>query len=136
MMSVGGDGRGVRRVLNGGETEFRRLYKDLHPAATKWKKIGIELSCPPEQLNMIERKQSNRDDSDFLYDMLIYRRSRTEPSELTWEVIYTALLSSIVGESKLAKKVAKDHCPHVLKSNGERLHREDKKHKGFTMTGR
>ena len=95
-------------VFNGG-IEFRRLYKDLYPAATKWKKIGIELGCPPEQLDLIERKPSNRDDSDYLRDMLHYRQRRTEPSELTWEVIYRALLSSIVGESKLAKRIAWAH---------------------------
>ena len=66
------------------------------PLPPNGKKIGIELGCPPEQLDLIERKPSNRDNSDYLLDMLHYRQSRTEPSELTWEVIYRALLSSII----------------------------------------
>ncbi|CAI8021646.1 hypothetical protein GBAR_LOCUS12817, partial [Geodia barretti] len=122
-------------VFNGG-IEFRRLYKDLYPAATKWKKIGIELGCPPEQLDLIERKPSNRDDSDYLRDMLHYRQRRTEPSELTWEVIYRALLSSIVGESKLAKRIAQDHCPYLLESRGADLHiGQEAADNVFAMTG-
>ena len=95
------------------------MYADLLPAATKWKKIGVELYCPPEELALIERKPSNKDDADFLYDMLYYRTSKIEPSDLTWEVIYGALRSKVVEESKLARRIARDHCPHLLQQRRE-----------------
>ena len=124
------------RQANGNEVEdleFRGLLQTLHPAATKWKNIGLELHCPPEQLELIERTPRNTNDAHFLYDMLYYRQSKTEPSELTWEDICRALNSNIVGESKLARRIAKDHCPQLLQYN-RRLH-DKTLHRGLSVTG-
>ena len=104
------------------------------PLPPNGKRLGYSLAVLPEQLDLIERKPSNRDDSDYLRDMLHYRQSRTE---LTWEVIYRALLSSIVGESKLAKRIAQDHCPYLLESRGADLHiGQEAADNVFAMTGR
>ena len=96
------------------EVVLKRAFAELHPAATKWKRLGLELDCPPEELELIQRKPANKDDNDFLYCMLYHRQKMIEPSHLTWEVVYRALASPTVGETKLAEKVAKKHCPQLL----------------------
>ena len=116
------DSPGAPEVLNGDPSvranniELRIAFSNLRPAATKWKKIGLELSCPPEELELIERKPRNKDDTDFLYDVLYYRLNKIEPTHLTWELICHALNSDSVGEGKLGLSIAKNHCPNFRPS--------------------
>ena len=83
-------------------TVFSALYLVSH----KWFNIGLQLDVPISRLNIIETDRHGVEER--MRTMLDYwLKNATVPS---WKVLVDALKAPIVGESRLANELEKQHC--------------------------
>ena len=91
------------------------IYDELGEAKCQWFKIGDVLGIPHDKL------QEFRNQEDSLRTMIEYCQFGDVDgvgTPLTWTSVVTALKSSDVGRSGLAKKIEQKYCP-IIDHDGE-----------------
>ena len=112
-----------------GEDDLKVVYNTLHPMAEKYLFFGIQINIKMSEIKKIQRLNTNP--NECLLEVLSIRLKQI-PS-LTWNDIYTALLSESVGEGKLADKIKKEYG-HLFSPNPSSSHAAlDKKSGSFVL---